>query len=90
MPTDIDEIHEFLNSRGVKAVCPRCDTRNWVLNREPSPWAGFWGANRLREFSLDSPIYEVILLVCDNCGFVSPHSRVAFDKWKKQRHGKSE
>jgi hypothetical protein len=82
---EVDLIKEFLQARGVSASCPRCNNKHWMINENPSPWAGLWGANPKSEFSLDAQIYPVTILMCTNCGFISPHSKHVFDEWLKTR-----
>lgn len=79
---DLDDIREFLIDRKVDAACPRCRTDRWTLNNAPTPWAGLWGTNESGAYSLDASIFPVAMLTCNNCGFVSLHSRHFIDEWK--------
>ncbi|MCK1329514.1 MULTISPECIES: hypothetical protein [unclassified Bradyrhizobium] len=79
---------QFLDAKGVSNKCPRCNTSNWLLNNQPSPWGGIWGKNAEGSFSLDSPIFEISILICTNCGFVSPHAKHYYDQWVEGRKEK--
>jgi ribosomal protein S27AE len=88
MTTELDFLRQFFQERGVRSDCPRCGSTEWTLNDKPSPWAGLWGAGANGEYTLDSPIFGVTVLICNNCGFVSPHSKHVFDRWMNSRGGK--
>lgn len=86
MSSDINAglLRSFLDEKGVREQCPRCGSFEWVVDSD-SPWGGFWGANSKDEYSLDSPIHEVLLITCENCGFVSAHAKSIFDKWREAK-----
>lgn len=82
---DTDDIRQFLIEREVSAKCPRCSHDKWTLSKSPSPWGGLWGSNQSAQYTLDAPIHPVAMLICNNCGFVSLHSKHFISLWKTSK-----
>ena len=89
----INEVIAALNRKRVTQPCPRCSSSNFSVVGEseisvvqpPPPPQGLLG---LMGSSLPTKTtMPVIIVTCDNCGYVSQHALAALDLFSPARHG---
>ena len=80
-PITIEEVTRFCDAKIPEGAskCPRCGHDNWGLLDESSD--GVAGIAISNEHSLMNSMYAVMLLNCQNCGFVAPHAKSVIVKW---------
>ena len=87
----LNEVIEALNKKNINQPCPRCSTNNFSVVGEseisvvkpPPPPRGL-----LDMAGLSAPIkttMPVIIVTCDNCGYVSQHAQAALGLFSAKR-----
>lgn len=69
----LDRVIEALNAKGVKLPCPRCNHNKFSAVDETSLMI----QNEPGTFSIGGPTIPTVIIICNNCGFVSQHSTKA-------------
>jgi predicted nucleic-acid-binding Zn-ribbon protein len=72
----LNQVVDALNRKNVNQPCPRCTCSNFSVIGEAEitvtqpPLGGL-----LRSFSGAKTIMPIVVVTCDNCGFVSQHAQ---------------
>jgi len=86
-----EEIIKLLNEKGAVEPCPRCKNRQFELLSEASIPFEEEEKSPGRSFVPNLPVIPVIVLACNNCGYITfhaegildPKTRIVGSRWYK-------
>ena len=81
---DKDRFAQLLTEKGAKNPCHRCGHKSFALIDGYS----FLPVNEKQGAILGGPTIPAILIVCNNCGSITPHALGAFEKLENNDNGK--
>lgn len=83
--TNLNEIIKALDNKKVNMPCPRCDTNNFRIIGESEisvlQHESFRGLNTSGTYEPPNKniTLPIIIVTCENCGYVAQHAKAALD-----------
>ena len=75
----LQECITALNKKGVQMPCPRCGSARFSVVGE----ALIMINDKPGIFNVDGPAIPTVMVVCDNCGYLSHHAQAPLGVFKK-------
>ena len=75
----LQECITALNQKGVRMPCPRCGSAQFSVVGE----ALIPINDNPRVFNFDGPAIPTVMVVCNNCGYLSHHAQAPLGVFKK-------
>lgn len=78
------DLGRYLSKKGASTICPHCKKEDWSLVRNDKTTGPGWPILNLDDSLDDKRIIPIIVLICNNCSYLWPMSRMTIANWLKE------